>query len=233
MNSRGFTLVEVLLGSAIMTIVVVALLGAFFGQTFLNTNARNLTAAMNDATRVMEEIRRQNTGCQIPTVLPPNNTSWNAWLEGVGGGKTVNRVLPAANRNASELVVVTCQDEDGGTANADFCGTRAIGPNPAQVGTNEWRVQANVNTTFNPIRVTVAVGWTQDQRTMGGTVNGQEFRVARSFRAPLWDDLLMQTAEAAGAAPPGPPPGTLMWNDIDNDGVIESQAMLTTLVTCR
>ena len=49
----GFTLVELMLGAAVLTVVAVALLGSYFGQSFLNANARNLTAAMNDATRVM------------------------------------------------------------------------------------------------------------------------------------------------------------------------------------
>lgn len=214
-RTAGFTLVELMLGAAVLTVVAVALLGSYFGQTFLNTNARNLTAAMNDATRVMERIRQQNTGTSgpclstgIPSILPPNNLpSWDAWLN--TQGKSI-----ASGANALELVAVTCQDENGGTAATDYCGDTAGSGNnpPAQVGRGEWAPLLlgkgrGARTSFNPIRVTVAVGWQQYQRVMGQEVGGRsEFTIRQ---------------------------GAMTVSDTNGDGVIGSQAMVTTLVTCR
>ena len=207
---RGFTLIEVMLGASILTVALVALLGAFFGQSYLNTAARNLTAGMSDATRIMEQIRQQNIGCATPSVLPPAGNSWDEWLNQVDG-KSVNRnTSTATERNLAERIAVTCQDETGAT----YCGDQA-GATPAQTGRAEWGRQAGVTTTFNPVRVTAAVGWQQHGRVASGT----EFQVTTT--QVQRGKLVVQT------------PGGLIENDTDGDRVIESQAMLTTLVTCR
>ena len=88
-GNSGFTLVEMMLGAFIVAVVAAALIGAILGQMSLNLSARSLTQAMTDATRVMEEIRRQNsvTDCTlgIPTAKPPANfSSWEDWLSGAG-----------------------------------------------------------------------------------------------------------------------------------------------------
>jgi len=234
---RGFTLIEVMLGASIIAVVAVALIGGFLGESYLNMNARNTLAAMNDATRVMEQIRVQNIGtsCLIPSAVPPINPltnqpypSWNAWLNIQTPAKTID----SPNANASEKIVVTCQRDTGGTALADYCSSTASGPNPAQIGTAEWRDasgdvsgavssansgrgrQDGPNTTFDPIRVTVSVGWAQRSRTVGGSGSGAEFTAVFSGK---------------GATSPTVMPGP----DANNNGTIDSQAMLTTLVTCR
>ncbi len=238
-RSGGFTLIEVMLGASIIAVVAVALIGGFLGESYLNMNARNMMAAMNDATRVMERIRVQNIGtsCLIPSAIPPINPltpgnpylSWNAWLDAQTPAKTID----SPNANASERIVVICQRDTGGTALTDYCSSTASGPNPAQIGRYEWRDTAGdvsqavvlngvstgrgrqdgANTTFDPIRVTVSVGWAQRSRTVGGSGSGAEFT---------------STFVGKGATPtvvPGP--------DANGNGVIDSQAMLTTLVTCR
>lgn len=210
-DAAGFTLVEMMLGAAVLTIVAVALLGSYFGQAFLSANARNLTAAMNDATRIMEQIRQQNTSAtepckstNLPTIAPPavsGATSWDVWLN--GQGKSVG-----SGTNVLELVAVTCQDEAG----QNYCGRVGGAGNPAnppaQVGAAEWKTVA-VPTSFNPIRVTVAIGWRQHQRAMGQVGGRSEFIYTTST------------------------PTNLTVADTDGDGVIGSQAMVTTLVTCR
>ncbi|MDP3703107.1 MAG: prepilin-type N-terminal cleavage/methylation domain-containing protein, partial [Candidatus Omnitrophota bacterium] len=40
--AHGFTLIEIMLGTSIMVIVLVAMLGSFFGQSTLNQNSRNM-----------------------------------------------------------------------------------------------------------------------------------------------------------------------------------------------
>src|SRR3989338_4140414 len=211
--TSGFTLIEIMLGTSIMVIVLTALLGSFFGQSTLNQNSRNMMAAMNDATRVMEEIRRQNARnldgsfpawslcatANIPSARPPPLTgglrcpaggvqceSWNEWLDASGKSLVGSGSLEGSN-DAYEIVAVTCQDADGGTAQSDYCGWTASGQG-RQVGLREWYpwwssgnpprtnnvsfpVQGGIPTgldpRFDPIRVTVAVGWAQKRQEIG------------------------------------------------------------------
>lgn len=229
--AAGFTLVEIMLGAAIMAIALVALLGAFFGQAYLNEHARNLTAAMNDATRIMERVRQQNEGtsCTTPSARPPTGESWNAWLNTQAPGKSVD--IP--DRNTYEMIVVTCQNETGTT----YCGNNQTGtaewePWYQGVGTTTGGKQAAVTTAFNPIRVSVAVGWRQRQRVLGAANAGREFTYTAGRS--------VQTC-VPGQGKFGPPECTTttiaekleIGPDADGDGIIESQALLSTLVTCR
>ncbi len=184
LRSRGgFTLIEMVLAALTLLIAFGAILGAYFGQLTLNEHARNLSLAVHDANRVIEQIRRNTVACgSLPTVNAANG--WNAWLIANGGLSL-----------AQEQIVVTCQDR----TSAAYCGRVA----PAQVAAQEWASQ-NAATTFDPLRVTVAVCWRHRNRVIGQcTWNG----------ATLTQDDNVQ---------PNPTPG-----------VIESPAMLTTLVTCR
>lgn len=200
-HKAGFTLVELIIGAAMLAIAITALLGAFLGQVTLNEHARNLTWAINDANRVMEQLRLRNTsscageGNTEPTALPPGFTSWDDWLESAaGGGKSIQ---PTPNVN--ERIAVTCQDN---ATPANRCGT--VGA-PAQVGTDEIPgFYPAANTPYDPIRVTVAVCWRHRGRTLGECA---------------WDGAQLTPNDAA-------PVG-------DGDGVIESPAILSTLMTCR
>ncbi len=165
----------------VLAVAISAILGAFLGQVTLNEHARNLSLAINDASRVIEQIRQQNSPCNPgpnPSLAAPGGgTNWDAWLTGAGGGKSL-RPDPANN----ELVVVTCQDAAGGAPPLACDGTGAT----------------------NPVRVTVAVCWRHRGRTLG-------------------------ECTSVGALAPndgGNGPNNL-------PGVVESPAMLTTLVTCR
>ncbi|MBI1992395.1 MAG: hypothetical protein HYY90_00495 [Candidatus Omnitrophica bacterium] len=106
-RSRGLTLMELLIGALLLAVGIVTLLETFVRQQTLNEHARNLSWAMNDATRVMEEIRQQNSGdaCAVPSLTPPAGfASWNAWLADAsvngGGGKSVQ-----PNPATEELIV--------------------------------------------------------------------------------------------------------------------------------
>jgi len=142
-----------LIGGAILALAITALLGAFVGQLALNEHARNMTLAINDANRVMEQLRLRNTNpCAtdgtgligVDTTPPTPNpaagyASWDAWLADAGvnggGGKSV---LP--NPAVNELIAVTCRNQTD---------------------------TANCVATDDPIRVTVAVCWRHRNRTLG------------------------------------------------------------------
>jgi hypothetical protein len=116
--NAGLTLVEVLVGALVIAISVASLLGVFIWQGVLNEHARNLVWTMNDASRVMEELRHLNTtsapgGCTTPTAGPPLTgnlpspafASWQAWLADTGafGGGGLTLVYPGANETVQHL----------------------------------------------------------------------------------------------------------------------------------
>ena len=197
----GFTLAEILLGGVVLAVAAAAILGAYVGQVTLNEHARNLSLAVHDANRVIERMRQDNSGANcaagVRVTSPAGSATWDAWLGniGAGGGKSVGVNAAAAATN--ERIVVTCQDRNGGNLASDYCGANQGGDYQAQVG----------NTSFDPLRVTVAVCWRHRGRTIGEcTFN----------------------------------PATSIWTPVDGAngpnrtvGVIESPAVLTTLITCR
>jgi len=153
-HKSGFTLIELMVGVFVLSIASLAIIGAFISQATLNEHAYNLTRSAHDANRVLEQIRRQNSsGCAAPTAGVAGG--WDAWLAGQNPGKSIL----TGNVAAEQLILVTCEDEDGGALAADACGTN-------QVDAAEWRSQA-ANTAFDPIRVTVAVCWRHRGRVMG------------------------------------------------------------------
>lgn len=178
---EGFTLPEVLIGVAILAIATTAFLGAFLGQTLLAEHARNLTWAINDANRVMEQLRLQNTSPNC-TVLPSTAilttcggqavTTWDQWLQLCALGKSIQ-----PNPSTEELIAVSCQNEAGTAA---------------------------CTAADDPIRVTVAVCWRHRSRTLGECA---------------WDGAALSSADGS--------------NGFAANGVIESPAMLATLMTCR
>ena len=181
----GFTLAEVALGGAVLFVAVAAILGAYVGQVTLNEHARNLTLAIQDANRVVEQIRQDTASCggAPPKAAAPGgfNDNWNGWLGGVG--KSL-RPDPANN----ELVGVTCQNNTTGTVLA--------APNGC----------SNPPAGTDPIRVTVTVCWRHRGRIIGEC-------------AP--NGTALQFTDNQGTGPH------------NVAGVMESPAMLTTLVTCR
>jgi hypothetical protein len=249
-----------MLGASVLAIAIVALLGAFLGESFLVSHAQALQGAMGDATRVMEQLRQQNIGCASPSARPPApHESWDAWLEAQQPAKVLG--------TDSEVVVVTCQDADGGILPGDYCG-------PNQVGTKEWKLNA-AQTSFDPLQVTVAVGYRVRGRVVGAA-GAPEFAY-RSATPPggaggagQWlelertrcvsvagSELIGEACDAErdvgcscaketsytfstlGGGSAGAPGGVAaggrltVGSDEDHDGLIESQAMLTTLLTCR
>jgi len=181
--SRGFTLIEVLLGGLVLAVAAAAILGAYVGQVTLNEHARNLSLAIQDANRIIEQIRQQNAVCggatPAPNAAAPGGVSWDTWLQNAapagGGGKSIQ-----PNPALTEHVAVMCQASGGGAVVA-----ACTGP--------------------NPIRVTVSVCWLHRRREIGDCD---------------WN--------AAGTAFVGEDPA-----ESGDALLVDSPAMLTTLVTCR
>jgi len=112
-----------MIGVTILVIGIVAMLGAVVSQVTLNEQARNLSWALNDAQRVMERIRQQNSGsgCTTPSTAAPSGfTSWDAWLADTsasgGGGKSI-QPTPTTN----ELIVLTTSGTDPLTITVAVC----------------------------------------------------------------------------------------------------------------
>ena len=168
-EQAGLSLVEVVLGAVILAIVVAAILGAYMGQVTLNEHARNLSFAVNDAGRVMEEIRSENVGCvspNFPDIDPQlrgvgDPDDWDEWMNtGKPGAPKSIGLDPqtGANRDdTQERIFVTCLRPGV----SDYCGDQN------QVGAGEWKTQTGATTSFNPIEVTVAVCWRHRGRVVG------------------------------------------------------------------
>ncbi len=234
-TQEGFTLIEMMMGASIMAVVGAALVGALLGQSSLNATARNLTAAMSDATRIMEEIRQQNTGANclagIPSAAAPKNrSSWDYWLY-----NDAAKTIPTGVPDRLERIAVTCTEEGDqnrdGIQNNAVCGKGGARP---QVSGGEWNNPPNTPTTFDPIRVSVAVGWVQGQRVIGQSrvtsgkqtaAPGPEFTYIPEHTETTTQGKLQVTTTI--------PAQLGFGTDADGDGIVSSQAMLTSVVTCR
>ena len=204
-NRSGFTLAEILLGGVVLAVAAASILGAYVGQVTLNEHARNLSLAIHDANRVIERMRQENSGvCNPVDIVPPSGATWDAWLGTVAAGGGKSIGINAVAAQTNELISVTCQDRDGGALASDYCRSNVAAPG-AQIAAGEWQAD-NSNGVMDPLRVTVAVCWRHRNRIIGEC-------------AP--NGAALQAADNGGSG-------------VHNiTGVIESPAMLTTLITCR
>ncbi len=117
MNKRAFTLMELMIGAAVLAIALLGLLGVFTGCFGLNESAGNLTIAISHARCVMEEIRDRN----IPSIVTAED--WTAWAQAdppAGGGcnsldgESINVSYPSGiAANPLEIVITVCWREKG------------------------------------------------------------------------------------------------------------------------
>lgn len=208
---KGFTLIELMLVIAILVISLAAILAAVMGQLALSEHARNMSLALNDVNRVVEQIRQVNRNCATPNNTPPAGfRSWDLWLEGTvlsggGGGKS----LPAPS---NELVMVSCVNAAG----AQAAGTQrcAVGATP-QIGQMEWNFQpANPPAVQqDPMQVTVSVCWRHRGRVIG--------------------ECLWPPGAAGWDATPANWDTDVAYPGTDRPNIIDSPVSVTTLVTCR
>lgn len=117
--------------------------------------------------------------------------------------QTEVKSVPTVSSSTEERIVVTCLQQSPSTPPLNPADYCGTG-GTAQVGTGEWRVNAGT-TSFDPLQVTVSVCWRHRSRTIGECT---------------WTGGTLVAADGGN----GP-------NDVQ--GVVESPASLTTLVTCR
>ncbi len=105
----------------------------------------------------------------------------------------------------NELVVMTCQRANGA----------ALCPR-TQIGSSEWNVATSpaTGTPENPMRITVAICWRHRGRTFGECL----WNAATN----AWDTASIATWD-----------GVVAYPGNDTAGVIDSPAMISTLVTCH
>jgi hypothetical protein len=116
-------MVEFVVGTLVLAVAIVGLLDAFLRQNILTTHARYVSWAMNDAARVMEELRQQNLGaaCAAPSAAAPAGfASWNEWLGDTGATGGGGKSIPP-DPLLNELVVVTSSGANPLTVTVAVC----------------------------------------------------------------------------------------------------------------
>ena len=84
MKKRGFTLLEVLIATAIFSVCVTALIGAFSAGMFATSDVENIALALNIAQARMEQIKNtdfgnvSNSGPTADANFPRFSTTVNA-----------------------------------------------------------------------------------------------------------------------------------------------------------
>jgi len=117
-DNAGFTLLELMIGAAVLIIALVGLIAAFTGCFALNEGARNMTIAINDAQCVMEEIRDRNL---IANITQEDWTSWAQTDPPDGGGcnTLVDEMVQVGyplgtNADPLEILIIVSWREKGG-----------------------------------------------------------------------------------------------------------------------
>ncbi len=93
LNKSGFTLIELMIGAAVLIIALVGLLATYTGSFNLNETARNLTIAMNVNQEKLEEIRNHDFDSIVTDYSSggsPGDTFSPSLLDGSGIIEVIN-----------------------------------------------------------------------------------------------------------------------------------------------
>lgn len=100
-KNLGFSLIELMLGSAILTFALCAMGSGLIGLTSLSDVTREKTVARNDVKRVIEQI----SDTSFSTIT---STDWSAWTANNGGDSLDQEQMNVTYANpAPELLEVT------------------------------------------------------------------------------------------------------------------------------
>lgn len=97
-SKKGLTLLELVIGVAIFIVAIVSLLGAYMGALTMSEGSRNLNTAINDATRVIEEMRN------IP-FASITLTNWTTWASNNGANTLEDETITTTYQGTDPLTV--------------------------------------------------------------------------------------------------------------------------------
>lgn len=97
-KNRGLTLLELMIGVAIFIVAVISLLGAYVGALVMSEGSRNLNTALNDATRVIEEMRNVPFGSV-------STTDWTTWARNNGANSLNSEAITTIYQGSDPLTV--------------------------------------------------------------------------------------------------------------------------------
>ena len=95
---KGFTLLELVIASGILTVAILGLLASLQSPFTLNSASKETAIALQDASRVLEEIRVA-TFSTIPT------TNWTTWAQTNGLTHLVNEAVTVTTIGTDPLTV--------------------------------------------------------------------------------------------------------------------------------
>ena len=98
---KGFTLLELTIASGILTVAILGLLAGLQSPFVLNTAAKETTVALQDASRVLEEIR-------VITFSSITTTNWTTWASTNGLTHLVNEAV-TVTPSGTDPITVTVQ----------------------------------------------------------------------------------------------------------------------------
>lgn len=147
-NTFGLTLFEILISITVLAASILVILGVPTAQLTLVEHGRYLNSAMNDVSRVVDQMRRQNTAaaCTTPSLTVPGGfASWDAWLTDTntgGGGKSIQPnpavneliVVGVSGTNPLAVTVAACWRHRSRTIGECSWNGTALTPNPAAGG---------------------------------------------------------------------------------------------------
>lgn len=111
----GFTLMELMIGAAILVTAIVSLLATYITTAALIESSRNTTTALNDASRAIEQIRNNALVSFSSVTL----TNWTTWAAGNGADTLTDEQLSVCYYNLSGTLL--------------FCSTGTTSANPIEV----------------------------------------------------------------------------------------------------
>ena len=95
---KGFTLLELAIAAGVLTVAILGLLAALQSLNPLNEGAKETAVALQDASRVMEEIR-VTPFSSIPT------TNWTSWAQTNGLTHLTNEAVTVTTSGTDPLNV--------------------------------------------------------------------------------------------------------------------------------
>lgn len=113
-NKMGFTMLEVVIASAVLLVAVMGLLSFYQSPLRLNEAARDTTIAIQDSSKVIEQIRATPFG-------NIESTNWDTWAQNNGAKNLPSETMSVSYANPGtdplEFTVTTQWTRRGVTRN--------------------------------------------------------------------------------------------------------------------